>query len=48
MGKTGKTDRPQLHLQVNSFINGAYKNGTKNPLEYFTKLADKLGKNNLA
>ena len=48
MGKTGKTDRPQLHLQINSFINGAYKNGAENPLKYFTKLADKLGKSSLA
>ena len=48
MGKTGETDRPQLHLQINSFINGAYKNGTENPLKFFTKLADKLGKSNLA
>ena len=48
MGSTGNTSRSELHLQINSFIDGDYKNGAENPLKYFPKLADKLGRSSLA
>lgn len=48
MGSTGSAERSELHLQINSFIDGDYKNGAENPLKYFPKLADKLGRSSLA
>ena len=48
MGSTGNTSRSELHLQINSFIDGDYKNGAEDPLKYFPKLADKLGRSSLA
>ena len=42
MGSTGSAQRSELHLQINTFIDGDYKNGAENPLKYFPKLADKL------
>ena len=47
MGSTGSAQRSELHLQINSFIDGDYKNGAENPLKFFPKLADRLGKSNL-
>lgn len=48
MGQTGQASRPQLHFQINSYIDGSYKNGAENPLTYLPKLADKLNKSSLA
>ena len=48
MGSTGSAERSELHLQINSFIDGDYKNGAENPLKYFPKLADKLGASSLS
>lgn len=47
MGSTGSAQRSELHLQINSLIDGDYKNGAENPLKFFPKLADKLGKSSI-
>ena len=47
MGSTGNTSRSELHLQINSFLDGDYKNGAENPLKYFPKLTDKLCRSSL-